>query len=744
MTNNSFLTFLDQAVRSEFETHRRVLSFSEYLSLLTEKPEEQLRASAEYMRDMMDHFGKTPVKDMAEPDAPAHHFRFHVFDRAVYGNAPKLVGHEEVQTEVYERLSAFAKQGTTNKLILLHGPNGSAKSTIVHALMQGMEHYSEQAEGAVYSFNWIFPVENLTRAGLGLHATYAAKSAPLESYAHLKEEQIATRLPSLLRDHPFLLIPVAHRKTFLEEILGKEAAERLWNRMSSYLREGQLEQRSKEIFETLLAMHDGDISAVYRYVQVERFFFSRRYRKGLVTIEPQLHVDADFQQLTLNKGLSALPSYLQTLNLHTLRGDLIDSNRGVIEYADLLKRPIDSFKYLLGACETGSVNIGSTIVFLDQVLLGSSNELQLDAFKEFPDFPSFKARMELIRVPYLLRVSEEKEVYELLLPRIREDKPTAPHVAWSIALWAVLTRLKKPNPSAYPSQLTNVINSLTPLEKAKLYDTCEFPERLTPDERKNLRSHLRALREEYSGIPYYEGRLGASVRELKTLLLEAAQNTDFKALTPLAIFKELEAFTKRVSEYEFLRQEVKDGYHDAAGLIKVVQEAYLDILDHEVRDSMGLYDQKQWEDFIRRYVHHVSHLLKGEKVRNTITGQAEEPDHTLLREFEKIVSAPTAEKDLLRFRQNIISQVGAYSLENKQTPVVYQKVFPEYWSKLEKHFFEGQKSLLKQMQAALMRKDTSSEGGKLALETLKNLQEKYGYPEEAASDLISFLLSRRY
>ena len=42
------------------------------------------------------------------------------------------------------------------------------------------------------------------------------------------------------------------------------------------------------------------------HVQVERQYFARRYRKGLVTIEPQMHVDAQYHQLTYNKSMGSL------------------------------------------------------------------------------------------------------------------------------------------------------------------------------------------------------------------------------------------------------------------------------------------------------------------------------------------------------------------------------------------------------------------------------------------------------
>src|SRR6185369_13711422 len=126
--------------------------------------------------------------------------------------------------------------------------------------------------------------------------------------------------------------------------------------------------------------------------------------------------------------MGQLPATLQSLNLFTLTGDLVDGNRGLIEFSDLLKRPVDTFKYLLGACETGAVNVAQTIACLDAVMIGSTNEVQLDAFKEFPDFTSFKARIELIRVPYLLSSAEERQIYAPQLKQVGIQKHVAPHV----------------------------------------------------------------------------------------------------------------------------------------------------------------------------------------------------------------------------------------------------------------------------------------------------------------------------
>jgi predicted Ser/Thr protein kinase len=409
-------------LKTDFKKHKRILSFSEYLDLIQQKPQQQLRNSAQYFYAMLENY-------QSNPPSPR-----------------PVIGHQEVKESIQRSLKTFTQQGFNNKLLLLHGPNGSAKSSLVQNVMSGAEHYSQTDEGAIYSFHWIFPHETLTKQNLGIHSKSQPKA--YESYAYLTDDQIAAKIPSMLNTHPFLLIPVEQRLPLLEHLLGKTAAATVWSQLSRTLKTGGLPQRCYEIFQTLLNSYQGNIDEVLKHIQVERMYFSKRYRQGLVTIEPQMHVDAQYQLLSYNRSYSQLPASLQSLNLFNLTGDLVQGNRGVVEFSDLLKRPMDAFKYLLVACETGTVTIGSCIAELDTIFIGSANELQLDAFKEFPDFMSFKARMDLIQVPYLLKASEEEKVYEQELQSIAHEKPVAPHTAWLLAHWAVLTRLKKTTTSA--------------------------------------------------------------------------------------------------------------------------------------------------------------------------------------------------------------------------------------------------------------------------------------------------------
>jgi predicted Ser/Thr protein kinase len=736
---NDLLSKVEQDVKNEFEKTNRILAFDEYMALVAKDPRARARGSAQYMLDMMEHFGRV------ENEGQTH---FKLFDMNFASDdgesRMRVIAQNEVQTQIHRSLQKFVKEGVNNKLVLLHGPNGSAKSSIINCLMRGLEHYSETSEGALYRYNWIFPVEKYLKGGLGL-ASYSGAKKDVTSFARINDDEIAARVTCELKDPPLLLLPRGARRELLSSLTKKGQAP-----LPDYLMKGSPCHKCKMIFEALLASYKGDLRKVLMHVQVERFYISKRYRCGAVTIEPQLHVDASSRQITMDKNLAFLPPSLQGMSLYELSGDLVDGNRGIVEYADLLKRPVDTFKYLLTACESGSVNVGPSIAFMDTVLIGSTNELQLDAFKEFPDFTSFKARIELIRVPYLLEYGEEKKIYDINLSKIAGEKHVAPHSTFVAALWAVLSRLKKPNAIHYPPNLTNIVGALTPLEKSRLYDHGEMPPHLSPEERKVLKAAIRKLHEEYSSVPYYEGRMGASAREIKGILHDAAQNAEFACLSPLAVLREIEEFIRRRStEYEFLKQDVKDGYHDNSEFVNVARAEYIAIIDQEVRESMGVFESRQYEEFLKKYIVNLSSLLKKEKIKNPITGKMEAPDQHLISEFEGIIEAPSGGAEREVFRNNVISSIGAYALDHPNQPVDYRFVFPEYMKKLEDHYFNQQKSQMRMLSDNIQffgteKEDRSSDHYKLATQTIGTMVKSLGYCDGCARQAILFLVKSKY
>ena len=737
---NGVLKQIAESVETRFSASRRILSLYEYLDVFAQDPVRHARDASRYLRDAFDHYGTRKVTH------PWGEFtRWNLFDLPWLeprARRQMLVGQEHVQGEIYRALSNFAREGRPGRLVLLHGPNGSAKSTIVACLMQALEHYSTLEEGALYRFHWVFPTQKSVRGSVGFAGGKEAPVPATNSYAHLPDDQIDAKLVVEVRDHPLFLIPLEERRALLDRSWPKDAPEP----PCDWILRGQLSHKSQQVFEALLSAHKGSYVEVLKHVQVERYFISQRYRVGAVTIGPQMSVDAGERQVTADRSLAALPASLQAVPLYEAKGELIDAAGGVLEFSDLLKRPLDAFKYLQLSIETGEVALTQQNVQLNCVMVGSANEVHLDAFREHPEFASFRGRLELVRTPYLRSYEEEQQIYDALVaPQVRRH--VAPHATQMAAMFGVLTRMRKPSSDRFGRSLSNVVSNLTALEKADLYARGAVPERLDPDAQKVLRANVAQLYEESDAYPIYEGRIGASPREMRVVLLDAAQSSKFACLSPLAVLEEIEALCQRRAEFEWLQQEpVGGGYHDVRQFLEALHARLLDAYEQELYAASGLVEEERYGELFERYVQHVSVWVKKERIRNRLTGEYEEPDERLMQEVERLLDV---KGDAAESRKQLISAIAAWSLDHSGEKVEAVKVFPHYMRRIRDAMYgERRVSVAKLARDVVV---LTREGGdglddarRAAARACVERLVGQGYCEHCAADVASTTLRKRF
>jgi serine protein kinase len=746
---------LGDEIHQAYSQNRRVMSFAEYLELLASAPRKHLRSAPQYMLDCFDHYGTTTV---TYPWGQRRRFR--LFDCPWADGRDRLIGQEDVQNRIYRGVANFVHEGTANKLILLHGPNGSAKSTLIRCIGRAMQHYSTLDEGALYRINWIFPGQRIARSGIGFAGGGGDDADHYDTYAYLPDDLIDAKLTDELRDHPVFLIPEERRAQLYEDLIGDAARGRQDGPepapagdarpfvLSDYLRFGRLSHKNRAIYEALLTSYQGDYLKVLRHVQVERFFIQHRYREGYVTVEPQLSVDASERQITADRSVASLPAALQSVSLYEYGGELVNANRGLIEYSDLLKRPLEAYKYLLTTVEQSSVNLASATLYLDLVFLGSSNEIHLNAFKEIAEFQSFRGRLELVRVPYLLDVTQEQQIYEQKIDEAAGRRHVAPHCAYVTALWAVLTRMRKPQSDRYRREIADIVARLTPLDKAELYAHGQVPDSVNAAQAKELRRSLEDIWRESESYPFYEGRSGASPREMLVVLFNAANSTNYTYVSPLAILEEIEALIKQESIYDFLKQDVQPGgFHDHRRFVDIVRERLVDRIDDEVRSAMGLIEESEYERLFNRYIIHVLHWTRKERVLNPSTGALEEPDEALMREVESTLEVTGAPDD---FRRDLITKIGAWSLDHRNEKPDYTVIFADHFKRLKADYFDQRRKNVRravQDTLTLLTSDGAGldlEGQRLAERTRDTLYSRFGYRADSARDALTLLFRMRY
>ena len=722
-------------VNTEEENYDQIFSFDEYMEIFEQHIHRELRTSSMYLKDMFDHYGKNEFGG------------FKLFKKN-HPNSPPVAGQFATQEKIYQNLINFNEEGYNNKFILLVGPNGSAKSSLVKKIMMTAEEYSLTEEGSLFSFSWIFPIDNYVKGSLGLSSKQVEKH--LHSFAHLEDSEISAILASELKDHPLLLLPLKTRQKLIDKSL-EDYPQKLESIQQSYLYNGDLSKRNRLIFDALLKNYKGDFERVMKHIRVERFHIDKRYSTGAATIEPQLHVDAKLQQITMDKRLASLPPSLQSLNLFSMNGEVILANRGILEFSDLLKRPLDTFKYLLMTMETKTINLQGILTELDIFFIGSSNEVHFNAFKQHPDFNSFKGRFSFLRVPYLLNYKEETLIYLEQVANVRDKSKFEPHALETLCLWSVMTRMRHPQAKNYKDkELGGICEKLTPLEKSVFIAQHEVPEYLNQEEAQILRIGKEDLMTEFDNDPLYEGKFGVSPREVKQFIYELSNESEH--ITFIEVLEFLREISDQKAQFDFLNIGSQGDYHNPKKFLYLVEQHCLNQFDYELRDSLGLVDNRSYEEYMSKYIQHINAQIKNEKIRNDVTGKYEEPDTYFIKEFETNIHLKENSEN---YRSHLLSKLGAYALDNPGKKIVYTEVLNGVYKQLKESFRNEQKKIINKISNNLVFYVTeleddhkssalSHDDRKLIDDTLNKLHDKYGYGQKGAINSLKYLLQKRY
>ena len=124
-------------------------SFDDYLDIVAKNP-RVARNAFQRIYDMILHFGFERYTKMRQ-----EYVRYNFFADPIDNGADAIFGLENSLMSLVDFFKSAAQgYGTERRILLLHGPVGSAKSTICRLIKKGLEHYSRLDEGAMYTFAW--------------------------------------------------------------------------------------------------------------------------------------------------------------------------------------------------------------------------------------------------------------------------------------------------------------------------------------------------------------------------------------------------------------------------------------------------------------------------------------------------------------------------------------------------------------------------------------------------------------
>lgn len=304
----------------------------------------------------------------------------------------EIFGLERPLQQIAEYFESAARRLEVRKrILLLMGPVGGGKSTIVALLKKGLERYSMTEEGAVY----------------------AIKKCPMQ-------------------EDPLHLIPEPLRRE-VEREYGLYIEGDLCPHCSRMLQEE----------------YQGKIEDV----KIQRVVLSEKNRVGIGTFSPSDPKSQDISELTGSINLATIGQYGVESDPRAYRfdGELNIANRGLMEFIEMLKCD-EKFLYgLLTLTQEQNIKTGRfAMIYADESIIAHTNENEYRAFIGDTKKEALHDRIILVKVPYNLRVSEETKIYEKLLrqsglklgkDREKGEVHVAPYTLKIAAIFAVLTRL---------------------------------------------------------------------------------------------------------------------------------------------------------------------------------------------------------------------------------------------------------------------------------------------------------------
>jgi len=649
-------------------------SFEQYLQIVRERP-QVTRNAFQRVYDMVISYGTEEYIDNKKKL-----IRYNFFRDELDGGKDAVFGLDIPLMRLMNVLKAAAEgYGPERRVILLHGPVGSSKSTIARLLKKGLERYSATPEGALYTFSWV----NLGSTGLAAGG--------------------ADTFDSPMHEEPLRLVPLEWRDQVYR--LG------LSNEKFGVNVEGDLDPASRFIFAGLMQRYQGDWGKVVEnHIRVQRLVLSEKNRIGIGTFQPKDEKNQDSTELTGDINYRKIAEYGSDSDPRAFNfdGEFNIANRGIVEFVEVLKLDVAFLYDLLGASQEHRIKPKKFAqTDIDEVIIGHTNEAEYKRLVNNEFMEALRDRTIKIDIPYISRLSDEIRIYEKGFSQEKvRGKHVAPHTLEVAAMWAVLTRLEEPKK-----------HSLQLLQKMKLYDGKVLPG-YTQDTVKELRKESKR-----------EGMEGISPRYVQDKISNALVSDQGEGtINPFMVMNELE---KGLTNHSLVTgEEQRKRFKELVGVVK---REYEEIVKNEVQRAISA-DEEAISKLAANYIDNIKAYTLKEKVKNRYTGQDEEPDERLMRSIEEKIEIPDNRKD--DFRREIMNFIGAKAVEGKKFD---WQTNDRLRRALELKLFEDQKDSikLKTLVSAVVDRETQEK-----IDIIKaRLIRYFGYNEVSATDVLNYVAS---
>ncbi|MFQ5467042.1 MAG: PrkA family serine protein kinase, partial [Kiloniellaceae bacterium] len=411
------------------------------------------------------------------------------------------------------------------------------------------------------------------------------------------KSSLAERLKHLMEEKPIYVLKAGDLiSPLLESPLGLFNPQRMGDLLED--KYGIARRRLNGLISPWVAKRldefDGDI-AKFRVVKMMP---SKLRQIAVAKTEPGDENNQDISTLVGKVDIRKLEHYSQNdPDAYSYSGGLNRTTQGLLEFVEMFKAPIKVLHPLLTATQEGNYlgteNLGAFP--FQGIVLAHSNEAEWQKFKNNKNNEAFLDRISVIKVPYCLRVSEEKKIYEKLLRESELDHaPCAPEVLQILSRFCVSTRL-------HPHDNSPLFS------KMRIYDG---------DNLKDVDTKAKSVQEYRDTAGVDEGMNGVSTRFAFKVLSETFNyDTEEVAADAVHLMYVLEQSIKR----EQFAAETESTYLDF--IKSELSPRYAEFIGHEIQKAYLESYTEYGQNLFDRYIAYADAWIEDQDYKDPDTGQ---------------------------------------------------------------------------------------------------------------------------
>lgn len=543
----------------------------------------------------------------------------------------EIFGIDDTLAKIVDYFNSGGRRLPVRKrILLLMGPVGGGKSTIVSMLKRGLGTYTTTEAGAVYAIQ-----------GCPIH------------------------------EDPLHVLPEDIRKQLYDQSNGRIFVE-------------------GELCPTCRNRQDVEFGGDWRQFQIARVGFGEFHRRGIGTYTPSDPKSQDISELIGSTNLAKLAEIgiESDPSAYQFNGEINISNRGLLEMVEMLKCDIKHLQVMLTVTQERQVKTPRfPMCYVDVCVVAHTNETEWNNFMAKRENEALQDRIITIPCPYVLTVSDEVKIYRKELESSEDcvGVAIAPLTLDVCAMFAVLSRLEAPKDSkidivkkmkAYDGQ---DVKDLRPADVRRMKKDAEregmdgIGPRQVTDAISSAITMARQQMQEMTDEEYAENCYGIG------------RNVDDPvAVDAIDMFKVMLRMVEQDPRYKDSRS--RDRLRE---LIEKARAEFDDLLKRSVQRAFCYEFKEEADTLFRNYLRNVVAFCTEDQLRDDITGEQRDPDDKLMSSVEKMIKV--GEGAAREFREGIMRRMAAATMHGRQFDI---STYGELQDAIERRIFEDRKDTI--------------------------------------------------